>query len=380
MSISAGPNSINNGLIFAVDASNARSFRGEPTINLKTSTQDSYFSYGTGQYIFHGLETSGEYKDWYKITATNTSSNRLIMGLNGINALANTTYTASIEWISPNNSLNFEVNGNQGMGSGLFTGQSNRYYRTFTKNATPGSQHWYLTTPTQLVGEIISGLIYYRNVQFEQRNYFTKFTLGHRGLSVESGGGWADLSKNNNHCIFDAGSGIQFTGINLGSLHFSGDYAYVSPILGSNYPASYEVIMYPITFNNTVLLGMNNHTNTYDGISFLNNKLIVYFGASNYRYSNTEITPNQWYHVLVTVPSSDAKDCTIYINGNINQENSIHTGVPINLDRIAIGASSRNLGSNPFHGNISVVKIYNRVLSDSEVKQNFESLRGRFGL
>jgi len=31
-------------------------------------------------------------------------------------------------------------------------------------------------------------------------------------------------------------------------------------------------------------------------------------------------------------------------------------------------------------GSIAVIKIYNKILSDSESKQNFEALRGRYGI
>ena len=378
MSLSHSPSIVTDGLICCLDAYGDRSFRGEPTINLKTSSQDSYSSYGTGQYIFHGLETTGQYNGWYKITATSTSSNRLIMSLGGITANSGTTYTASIEWVSPNNSLSFEVNGNQGMGSGLFTGQLNRYYRTFTKNSTVGNQSWYLTTPTQLVGAINNGIIYYRNVQFEQRDYFTKFTLNSRGTGVNEGGGWFDLSKSNNHASFN--SGIQYVSDKLGALSFSGDYALINNNFTTNSPMTYEIIFYPLSISNSTLIGLNNGASNYDGISFLSNKIILYYGEINYMYSNSTLNTGNWYHLIVTSPTSNAKDATIYLNGFINQAGSPHTGIPINVSRIVLGAASRTVGLQPFHGYISSFKLYNRVLTTQEIKQNFESIRGRFGL
>jgi len=53
-----------------------------------------------------------------------------------------------------------------------------------------------------------------------------------------------------------------------------------------------------------------------------------------------------------------------------------------------LDAGSNNLtigesyyGSNVlFNGKLSVASIYNRALSASEIKQNFNALRGRFGI
>jgi hypothetical protein len=45
---------------------------------------------------------------------------------------------------------------------------------------------------------------------------------------------------------------------------------------------------------------------------------------------------------------------------------------------LLIGAFST--GSNVFTGRIANVLVYNRVLTDAEIKQNFEALRGRYGI
>lgn len=42
--------------------------------------------------------------------------------------------------------------------------------------------------------------------------------------------------------------------------------------------------------------------------------------------------------------------------------------------------SSRDSGGGWFKGNISQVKIYNRALSEAEIKQNYNATKGRFGL
>ena len=70
---------------------------------------------------------------------------------------------------------------------------------------------------------------------------------------------------------------------------------------------------------------------------------------------------------------------TIYLNG-INEKasktvsNSLLSNIPISL-----GAWSTN-SSQPFKGNLSYVKIYNRALSEDEVLQNYNATKTRFSI
>ena len=55
------------------------------------------------------------------------------------------------------------------------------------------------------------------------------------------------------------------------------------------------------------------------------------------------------------------------------------TANPENTE-VYIGARPAGGGSGYFAGEIPIVKIYNRVLTAAEVEQNFNALRGRFGI
>jgi hypothetical protein len=59
------------------------------------------------------------------------------------------------------------------------------------------------------------------------------------------------------------------------------------------------------------------------------------------------------------------------------------TVVPWNSNIIpTIGAQRQNTGAiiEPIGANISQVSIYNKALSQDEIKQNFNALRGRYGI
>ena len=67
---------------------------------------------------------------------------------------------------------------------------------------------------------------------------------------------------------------------------------------------------------------------------------------------------------------------SVAVNGPLYPQSNINTG--IDTKTIKIGAN--NNVTSFFNGNIGPVHIYNRALSASEVLQNYNALKGRFGL
>jgi hypothetical protein len=95
--------------------------------------------------------------------------------------------------------------------------------------------------------------------------------------------------------------------------------------------------------------------------------------------NKTTVIPvvNTWAHVTQTVTSSGVS--TLYVNGVLA---AIVNGYTYNLTspgQIGIGAWGTYNGES-FQGLISTVQVYNRALSASEVQQNFNAHRGRYGL
>lgn len=89
-----------------------------------------------------------------------------------------------------------------------------------------------------------------------------------------------------------------------------------------------------------------------------------------------DISLNQWYNAVGLVQRGVSM--RLYKNG----DSGITTTAPVGS---VSGSTSLYLGSNRglnlyWPGEISNVSLYNRALSDSEIKQNFNALRGRFGV
>jgi len=391
MSAEAGPDIVTDGLVLALDSANIRSFAGEPTVNLRTLNQNGQyprFNYNNGVYTYEGIETTGPYTGWEKIIATRTSTaNRLIMGLNGITATASTTYTATIEFVSINNNLTFNLTGNQGVGDAIRIGNTNRYYRTFTKNATTAAQHWYLaSTQGGANFDITDGIIYYRQIQWEQKPYFTPWVNGTRGTTVATGGGWADLSGNTNHG--ELVNGPTFNSENFGSIVFDAvdDVIRIpnSTTLDTQTPTVEVWIKTNATSQNGFWFEkgtVNTQYSLFQEGSVIQWRHRLTNGTLNSLSTTTAnfINTSNWYQVVGTFVSGNRR---LYINGTLVNSDTLSGTIATNNGGMSIGAYGGFSGSRGYYynGNLAICKIYNRALSATEVQQNFNATHNRFGI
>jgi hypothetical protein len=69
-----------------------------------------------------------------------------------------------------------------------------------------------------------------------------------------------------------------------------------------------------------------------------------------------------------------------YINGDAKQNSTVNYTNTDTTNTIYIGKTVGSSGDLSLLMNISDTKIYNRALNPLEVRQNFEALRGRYGI
>jgi hypothetical protein len=97
-------------------------------------------------------------------------------------------------------------------------------------------------------------------------------------------------------------------------------------------------------------------------------------GSGNYRSSgpSQEIDDNQWHHVVGQRKGSIWK---IFVDGAQANSNNVGTSgsIAAALDNVYIGRYS--LPGYIFNGLIDEVRIYNRALSDSEIKALYEATK-----
>ena len=193
---------------------------------------------------------------------------------------------------------------------------------------------------------------------------------------------WEDLSGNNNNGTIKGASWLN------DGLYFDGVDDYV-PIAELNYPE----FTVEATFKVSKLVGNSdepkvicNHEEGGFDIAInddcISSNLYIN-GAYRLIKYNRKITTNQKYNVTMTTNGSESK---LYVNGVLVSNVSVENGAikhPSNNTVVMLGTNpSGSLpGSNLyfFNGAIYSVRMYNRVLTEQEVKNNHEVDRLRFG-
>jgi hypothetical protein len=95
--------------------------------------------------------------------------------------------------------------------------------------------------------------------------------------------------------------------------------------------------------------------------------------------TSTTYFNNQWNQALLTINSNTAK---LYVNSSFVVQYSItyDGNSPFNTSIGGIGTDINDGVNRGFYGSIAIARVYNRVLSDSEISQNYNAQKGRFGL
>lgn len=210
---------------------------------------------------------------------------------------------------------------------------------------------------------------------------------------------WSDLSGNGNSGTLISGSG--YTSANFGSITFDGvdDYSIINnPSNLQNQNMSISVWVNPITSANVITSLVD-----YDHAAAVNQGWVLqsadattnntyyfaYYDGSTFQPSTgigagigIRLTNSTWQNLTYT---KNGTSVVGYLNGaqvftssagnaNISYQPSRNLEVGGCVDtRIAVGTRY-------YKGKVTTVQVYNRALSAQEVLQNFNAVRGRFGI
>jgi hypothetical protein len=203
------------------------------------------------------------------------------------------------------------------------------------------------------------------------------------------GTAWNDLSGNGNTGTLT--NGPTFSSENAGSIVFDGNNDYIdcgsTLQINSNLLGLTVSIWIKIFGRNTIMLvenGTSFTTNTfYLAQEDANRLTFLVYGDGAYDLvtisSPVPYQTNVWLN-LVGVWQSGMR-CKLYYNSEdrtLALGGSSRTTVQNGNTNLWIGR--RPGGSLPFLGNIGNVSIYNRALTQQEITQNFNALRGRYGI
>ena len=228
--------------------------------------------------------------------------------------------------------------------------------------------------------------------------YATTTTPKTRGLALTDLSGRSNTGTLTNGPTYNSTSG--------GALVFDGSNDCVvvnsNASILSNTAYTKTVWFYVTSFssNNNLISGGNNGRHAFWLAG--GNKLQAGHNSTwNTVSSTTSLSLNTWYHAAVTF--STATGWRLYLNGALDSTNTstskvfsaydvgdalfaeVSSGVGYGATTAFIGSGeiligAYGTGSNGFTGRISSAFVYNRVLSATEIQQNYNALRGRFGL
>ena len=94
---------------------------------------------------------------------------------------------------------------------------------------------------------------------------------------------------------------------------------------------------------------------------------------------NVGINTSSWFQVVGTFITGSRK---LYVNGILKNSDSATGTIATNNGGMSIGAYGGYSGGRSYYydGNIAIVRVYNKELLASEVLNNYNALKGRFGL
>lgn len=401
MSVFSGPGISQSGLVFAYDMGNTnKSWKGVPTTNINSGQGLGGMQTITLTYV--GLEN--EWKK-YSISGTwNAGTYPFSMYISGATFTGGIAYSA--QCLMKTNVRNkfasfgfiYYVNDPNMTNGGTYTSTSIGYedglevisnkvegfiYSTGYANPTT-SQVGYLGTKPLSDGTTFNSgtdFVWIKNVQVEQSTFCTPFTSTSRS-SAQAILDWTGLNTiNATSLTYNSNNTFSFNGTNSYVKFTKPSSIVVGGAISLSLWAKWTTT--GTTTSTIQMLVDNNHSASPNQGFYLQDRpdlsKSLTFSVSpllSTVQSTFQVGDGNWHHIVAINDLSMSK---LYIDGNLNAETSQSGGIVATQANVSIGYWE--LGANRFlNGNIPQLSIYNRALSTAEVQQNFNALRGRFGI
>ena len=362
MSSTSGPNIATSGLVLDIDMSNTqKSWNGKPTVNYITSPTNEVIATASEFAVFQDLSPI------FHTYGTGSYS-----------------ITADIKTPKPGSITVYTASGGVEYDIGYFSASCDTYYKTFYFNNISVTQ----TNPAQTVSNLSfyggygSGLFpSIKNVQVEKSTYCTPFVVGTRSNTQAL----LDLTGNNtltatsltyasNNTFSFNGSSDTISIPNTASLQVADTFT-VSAWINATSLSTRKGIFSTRTANTTGCWQLEVGTGS-GGTG-----RVVVTGISTYIWESSDnvVTTNTWYNICFVKPGNGVQGGSMYLNGTLlTPATTTAYTILNNSDAKVIGQGTS--GTQFFPGNISNVQLYNRALTASEVAQNFNAIRSRYGL
>lgn len=362
MGLAHSPKTITDGLVFAYDMANVnKSWKGKPTENLIaiSGSDASIVRSGVG-YSYYGV---------------------------------NINTVVQSRWTSVNNQLTLSFEGKRDYSVGGTGGGNDGYPQAYvyfsdwswavavgvdTYSWSRNSVSFTMPDPTgkTVIFDIYHmnagnpGFSYSRNHQVEFSTYATPFVNGTRTTTQAL----LDLTRQNT---------ITATGLRYSS---NGTFEFAGPGSG-NYLDCGNSTQLQIATNVTLEAWVKADTSNGLGniiqkngnggyrMRIENENFWMYAGGNYVVQTGGGCTNNVWHHVVAVFSSTGLR---AYVDGVLVASNSTAYNQNPTLGNLQIGTVGDS--AELFDGRIDIAKVYNKALTEAEVLQNFNALRGRYGV
>lgn len=249
----------------------------------------------------------------------------------------------------------------------------------------------YIGTFNGSTGENVNGKLYGYRIVSGSPVYTQNFTpparmsnISGTQLIVAQDGGFVNSASTS---VVATPSGNTYVNDN-GYMLFDGVNDYVIgtsnlPLSGNpSFTISYWARWDGATFSADYPSGVGNNStgvvNTGVSTTWSSGRIALDFWNNRFR-ANSALNVQQWYHVSFVKTAGPTSSTVLYVNG-VSVPGAVENGDLTPNITAAAFIVGRLDATRWFQGRITGIMIYNKALSATEIQQNFEATRGRYGI
>lgn len=326
------------------------------------------------------------------------------------------TYT--ISWLQWTDNIGKSVNAglyglNTSGANGFHDGQSQSKGASAFNTKPYTWQRLYATFTVSSTRDLGAGLTMYMYGNYNSRNTIkiadVQLETGNGSFCIENGGitrsnteALLDLTGNNtittNSLTYNSDGTFEFDGQGETDGFPTGDYIEFPTALTSTHPTNYPNgctydfwLNVDTDANDRIALmygsGTINHIEIYSSGKYFRTEAVTQNGYSFGSSGFPDDVRGVWSHFSIVFANDETgRPVRWYQNGKLFHTGSMTNGGNPDGEYFYFSGLGRATGSSSyfyatsFKGKISAFKIYNKALTASEIKQNFNATRGRYGI
>jgi len=403
-----GPHIIKDGLVFGYDTgygiadnvTSTRFYKGKPSTNLVSAYNDNHVrsvvwtNSGTWEYDYNATNNTKPIIPGVDMSKCSLMHGKTLttgsqhFGCGSVSVSGSTTYSMSVYYFQNragasrpyfrtsvnNNNLSYlNYNGS----TNTSTWPVNEWIRISTTVTVQSNETGcYLSN---YIGAAVGDQVWYCAPMVEQADQTTPFVDGTRSSTTSL----IDLKETTNINV----SNVSFDSTGQPDFDGSDDHGSITsfPHIWEGSVSIETVAMWHDNTRSVIFGNYNQGTNGHDiNIEKLTSGNLRFYwdrGARDIVSSNNVVTTNgSSYHHCVFIRDATANNFKFYVDGVlVTTVSNAGSGIPSTGSTFRFGSDTRT-GTTVHNGSIPILKAYNKALTNTEVKQNYNAYKNRFDI